>query len=258
MKQFGGLGLIGVGKFLAVRSATTRGLPLPNAAKFSEHMKELADRLSETGLSTSSAIIRNLGTSLAAGGVTDTEFKKQVEFADFTIMHEVRNVLFLWVPAYRSDYFTKPQLFGELVAQRFPNASDEIEQAGKCYALARYTASVFHLMRVVEVGLGALKQEVGIRRWHSTWNAAIGQIRGKLKTGRKGKPLSKRERARNEFLQGATSYIEGMSVAWRNPTMHRVERTYTEEEALEVFNAVKAFTGHLAKRLRQPQTAGGR
>lgn len=38
----------------------------------------------------------------------------------------------------------------------FPNASFEIEEAAKCCALSRYTASVFHCMRALEWGIKAL------------------------------------------------------------------------------------------------------
>ena len=43
--------------------------------------------------------------------------------------------------------------FGYDVAKAFPRASDDILEATKCYALERYTASVFHLMRAIEIGL---------------------------------------------------------------------------------------------------------
>ena len=35
----------------------------------------------------------------------------------------------------------------------FPAANHEASEAGKCFATARYTACVFHLMRVMEVGV---------------------------------------------------------------------------------------------------------
>ena len=44
-------------------------------------------------------------------------------------------------------------LFGAVVQSKFPAASFEIDEAGKCIALGRYTASVFHLMRVLEIGI---------------------------------------------------------------------------------------------------------
>jgi hypothetical protein len=46
--------------------------------------------------------------------------------------------------------------FGPAFATAFPSAVFEIDEAGKCHALSRSTASVFHLMRAMEVGIGAV------------------------------------------------------------------------------------------------------
>lgn len=47
-------------------------------------------------------------------------------------------------------------LFGEAIADRFPAAVFEIDEAAKCLALGRSTAAVFHLMRLMEIGIRAL------------------------------------------------------------------------------------------------------
>ena len=44
----------------------------------------------------------------------------------------------------------------ESVRNQFPSANTEIEEASKCFALDRYTAVVFHLMRIMEIGLRSL------------------------------------------------------------------------------------------------------
>jgi len=55
-------------------------------------------------------------------------------------------------------------LFGDDVAKKFPSASVDIEEAGKCLALDRGTATVFHLMRAMEVGLRALAKSLNDHR----------------------------------------------------------------------------------------------
>ena len=62
---------------------------------------------------------------------------------------ELRLRLFFALSPSRIEYFRKPELFGESVAEKFPGASLDIEEAGNCYALDRLTACIFHLMRVI-------------------------------------------------------------------------------------------------------------
>ena len=64
-------------------------------------------------------------------------------------------------------------LFGTEVAARFPRAIVDIEEAGKCFALGRFTACVFHLMRVVEAGLAAISRSLNIVKHSPTWEAYL-------------------------------------------------------------------------------------
>jgi hypothetical protein len=48
------------------------------------------------------------------------------------------------------------------VIERFPDCQDDIEEMNQCFALARYTASVFHSLLVVEHGLIALGHHIGV------------------------------------------------------------------------------------------------
>ena len=51
-------------------------------------------------------------------------------------------------------------LFGEQVDDAFPNASQEISDAGRCRSAGLWTASVMHLMRALEESLNALATDV--------------------------------------------------------------------------------------------------
>ena len=53
-------------------------------------------------------------------------------------------------------------IFGKDCLERFPSAAFEIDEAAKCLALERSTASVFHLMRVMEIGIAAVRRSLGI------------------------------------------------------------------------------------------------
>jgi hypothetical protein len=205
------------------------------------------------------SMIFELGASMAAaeraikaidgGERSRAEIEKIAEDLHGRLRDELSAIRFLHISSNRQEFYEAKQLFGKVVAERFPDAISDIEQAGKCFAFGRHTACVFHLMRVMEVGLNGLKQDLGITQWHSTWNAAIAQIRSALKP-QLAKKSTAAERRRKEFIESATGYVQSVSFAWRNATMHRVERSYDGDEALDVFNAVKAFMRYLAKDLK--------
>jgi hypothetical protein len=59
-------------------------------------------------------------------------------------------------------YEQDPSLFGQDVSAKFPSASYEIAEAGKCLALDRSTASAFHAIRCLEAGIRAISRCLGI------------------------------------------------------------------------------------------------
>jgi HEPN domain-containing protein len=69
--------------------------------------------------------------------------------------------LFQIAPAYARYYSPAEPLFGEAVRDAFPIASDDIEEAGKAYALGLSTACVFHLMRAAEGAAAVILKRLG-------------------------------------------------------------------------------------------------
>ena len=68
------------------------------------------------------------------------------------------------------------ELFDANVVRRFPMASEDIEEAARCHLLARYTASVFHLMRVVEFGLLSVAELAEIKDPKPSWGAVLKKL----------------------------------------------------------------------------------
>jgi len=149
-------------------------------------------------------------------------------------------------------YYTQPHLFGEAVDKSFPSALVDIEEAGKCYAVERSTACVFHLMRVMEVGLRALGKSLNNPdldpKRNPSWEAILRKCDSELQ-----KPLKDRSaewRVDDAFFATATANLRAVKDAWRNPTMH-VEIAYDPEKAFDVWNAVGAFMRHLSAKLTE-------
>ncbi len=137
-------------------------------------------------------------------------------------------------------------LFGQEVAKQFPSASYEIAESGNCLALARSTASVFHLMRTMEIALRAIALCLGIpvptKEVEYYWADILGLIRANLVVRNAADNLSAPDRA---FFESAYASLDAVRVAWRNATMN-VESKYTEDEAEHIFRAVRQFMRSLA------------
>jgi len=159
---------------------------------------------------------------------------------------EVGEVRFYCLSSNAAAFYNPEEpLFGETVEARLPKASNDISEAGKCFATGRYTASVFHLMRAMEAAVQALSARLGIANTERVWGQLLSDVHAKIEAMPKGDE-------RDEWSQ-VHANLYHVKQAWRNDTMHP-KATYTEEEAREVFDAMKAFTRHLATML--PPTLG--
>lgn len=160
-----------------------------------------------------------------------------------SIRRELCANLFLFIPESKRQFIEDKQPFGEQVSTAFPSAIYDIEEAGKCLGLARSTACLFHLMRVMEVGLKVVARELGIP-YAPSWESYLKQITNLI--NRDWKDKEPEWKTNESLFRELLGDLQTVKIAWRNPTMHIV-RTYTEEEAGQVYGAVRMFMLHLAK-----------
>ncbi|MER8645747.1 hypothetical protein [Mesorhizobium sp. M1252] len=130
------------------------------------------------------------------------------------------------------------ETFGADVIDKFPDAEHDLEEAGKCLATARNTATVFHLMRALEVTLQFLCGKLSITNTQRVWGHLLSDLNQKIDAMAKGEQKSR--------WAAASSYLWQVKEVWRNETMHP-KQTYTDEEAREVFEASRVFIRHAAK-----------
>jgi hypothetical protein len=182
-------------------------------------------------------------------------FIDQIKTVESLADKEIRGKVFLYVPAERARFFPKvtdPHLFGNVVATAFPSAFYDIAESGLCLSLDRGTACVFHLMRVLEIGLTALGAKFGVSLEHTNWNPAIEQIESKIRNMRKDPVWGSLPdcKEQQEFYAQAASHFGILKDAWRNYTMH-TRGVYTEEQAERIFDNVESFMQQLATRLHE-------
>jgi len=166
------------------------------------------------------------------------------------LVDEMKYRKFLCIEPDKSLFLNEKNLFGSEVSNAFPSAIVDIEEAGKCLAFERWTAAVFHLMRVMEVGLRVLGNTLKLHEsTNRNWETILKKCDEELK-----KPLANRSpiwRSDDQFFASATAMLRSVKDAWRNPTMH-IEKVYTEEQVESIWNAIKGFMRHLATKIKEP------
>lgn len=142
------------------------------------------------------------------------------------------------LPAVMAPYLEQKQpLFGQEVGDKFPLAAEDISEAGKCLAFGRGTATVFHLMRVMECAVQRLSQKLSIPNTDREWGKLLSDIGKAIEAMPKGAE-------RNKWSESHT-HLYHVKQAWRNETMHP-KQTYTPDEAKAIFEAVRVFMRDLA------------
>ncbi len=125
--------------------------------------------------------------------------------------------------------------FGPLVELHFSAAAYDIEEAARCLALRRSTASVLHAMKVMRHGLDAIERSFSTPPLTALdWSRVIAEVR--------------RTTADRDVIHA----LGEVRRAWRAPGPLPADK-YTEEEAASVLSAVEAFMRALAMMLE----AGG-
>jgi hypothetical protein len=218
-----------------------------------QRARELHGSLLTLGTHLTSKVAQRLIGKLDGDFFTYPEFIALTREIRSRLQDELEDVTLLSLEVRDRAYFepAKP-LFGAPFETMFASALFELDEAAKCLALSRPTAAVFHLMRLMEIGIRAVARCLGIadptRAADRNWGNILREIKADLDAHSGAAPTKVWTVAGDkQFFDGAYGSLDAVRVAWRNPTMH-VEKKYTADEAELVFSAVKGFMTNLASR----------
>lgn len=162
-----------------------------------------------------------------------------------TVRRELRTVKIFALDANKAVYFEpKEPLFGQDVAEKFKSTAYDISEAGKCLAVGRSTAAVFHLMHVVEIALRAIHLCLGLTPPvdNPSWGILLKNIRDeRMQRGDRKWP-------ENDYFQDVYSRLDAIKDAQRDPTLH-VQTIHTEDEADLIFRNTKMLMKKIASRM---------
>lgn len=184
-----------------------------------------------------------------------TTIRHQLQTLASTILDDIATFNFLWVQKDRSACVNADALFGDKVKAAFPSASEDIMEAGNCFAAECNTAAVFHLMRVAEIGLRALARDRRITTPKkqplelATWEEIIKQLEDAEKAIQ-GYPKTLAREAQYDFYHGALMQFRAFKNAFRNQIMH-TRKSYDRLRAESVFNHVREFMQILATQISE-------
>lgn len=146
------------------------------------------------------------------------------------------------------QFYENPFDGWETVGDSFPSTVEDIFEAGRCFALDRYTASVFHLMRVAEVAVRSIAKAIGSKNPKPEWGALLSEIEAAL--AKKHKHLPPKIRANLPLVKGICAHMRAVNMAWRRPTMH-MESKYSPEQAKDIYGAIGGLMRHIAGSLKE-------
>lgn len=181
-----------------------------------------------------------------------SEFAFDFKTALETIEDGLKQKLFYYYPDEMSRLLRSVEDGWKDVFVKFPSVETDARSAVDCYAMGHPTASIFHSMRVAEIGLRVLAKErrVTIHKkpldW-AEWQKVITGIRTKVER-LSGKPRGPKRAAALEFYNGALGEFEAFKDVYRNNVMH-VREIYDAPRALSALNHVREFMGRLATRI---------
>lgn len=222
--------------YMATDEPNDPGRPLSNSelSELKRHLNDLLDVCVRLGLKTAELSLQRAATDPPK---TYREFDIYIR----VLMDELKSQLFLFVPAERSAFYQ-----AELKLSDFPAAEAELIRSGNCFATAEYTASVFHAMRAVEVGLDAVRINLGLPA-RNVNEKSWGNICNDIRTGitEKGKAWAKAD-----DYTAIHATLVSLKDAWRNQTMH-VAADYGERDAHLILENTKHFISRLSAKMNQ-------
>jgi HEPN domain-containing protein len=179
----------------------------------------------------------------SATKATYGKFKERVNSLHQVLLKELsKTELFVLQRADLALFEPKEPLFGEKVDRKFSAARFDIEEAGKCRALGRHTACVYHVMRAAEAAVLRLAKKLRAtvaNKYGQTlpW----GVLTSNIKTEIDALPTGKKK---DDWLK-IHMFLHACNRAFRTKTAHPGAK-YSPDEAREAYEAARTFMRAMA------------
>jgi hypothetical protein len=176
-------------------------------------------------------------------------YREQTQLVDELkgrIVDELEGQFFLALSPSEADRYEHWNEDWAEILIRFGGATRDVEEMNKCFALSRYTASMFHALHVAEWGAICLGDFIGVTDPRKGWGATEKKLRELIKSGHADLPASLN--GKFEFLEQMNREIDSMVLAWRHKVDHAANHLaivpntdFTPDIAEHIIGAVRIF-----------------
>jgi hypothetical protein len=147
-------------------------------------------------------------------------------------------------------FMSRGSRYGDNAAVAFPSVDYEVDEAAKCLALERSTASAFHSIRTLEAAIRAIARCFGIpdptRSADRSWFNILKSIKAEYE--RRWPTNSARSDGDGLFFEELHAALSSMQNPYRNATMH-LDKVYTPEDARYIFEVVGGIMRKISSRM---------
>jgi hypothetical protein len=261
MKKFNVGSLYETGNLLGIGEGTiearfknnsTGAIQEPLLSLVREWLRLVTDSCQKSGLTYAQILVTNFTNEMEAMPTSSTygALKSLFEKLAERVKDELSQHAFYQIQPDKVKYYDDaPALFGPEVAAAFPSAMDDIEEAGKCLAVGRSTACVFHLMRSFSPAIKAIATEFAFKP-NENWGPFLNDFRNEIWKKYPDDKTKVNEEQR-VFYSDLEQQLRAIKDAWRNPTMHSIAAVYTEDKAEEIFGYVRGLMKKAAEKLKE-------
>jgi len=189
------------------------------------------------------------GMHVSCGEMRDDLRELRRRFED-----DLKTTFFLQLTTLEADQYQNPLKGWDGISSRFWRIKFNIEESGKCFALERYGAAVFHALQVAEYGVIQVATLMGVQGDKPGWSnlKPLGAILER--------PYPKRtplEQQHTKLLERVVPLAIIVRDNWRHKLDHVdnqivwVENDFSADVAGQIISAIRAFMGKLALELPQ-------
>jgi hypothetical protein len=215
----------------------------------------------DLGLGASKASAQKIVKLLEQPDCSFETFRELVIELQERMIDETSAPRFFVVSDQEAEYYSNPRKGWEEIIARFPNSVRDIEEAYKCYALARYAAAIFHSLQVVEAGLLEFGKLISVTDPLPGWTATTNRLKKILDT--KYPDRTRIEQENSTFLEQMHAAIHALQLAWRNKVSHAHGKLFVmtsdfhPEVAEEILITSRALMRRLATEAPWPSPSVG-
>jgi hypothetical protein len=223
----------------------------PQAVEIYSHIGVLATDLAVHGLKSAALKCGRIHERLET-------HRMNISYGDMTSMlRELRErmeddmhiVVFLCLSQDESALYDDPGKDWDAVIGRFHKMRHDIEESSKCFALARYSAAIFHVLLVAEFGIIKVAELFGAAGDRPGWGALDRLQRINDKKWNDKTPL---EQEHAEFLKNLLPLAFAIKDSWRHKISHVdnklewMDTDFSPQVAGEIISATRGFMRRLA------------